>query len=126
MAPEVYRHENYNETVDIYSYSMILYYLFVGRPPWAHLPGDEAVRLAAELGDRPTLPRNMDNRLVALLKDCWDDNPSCRPPFSIILDSLASYVRSVFHVNTNNEVISSTLQYDEHNSLSKRGCCTIM
>jgi serine/threonine protein kinase len=125
MAPEVYRHEDYNETVDIYSFSMILFYLFVGRPPWPHLPGDEAVRKASEEGDRPTLPRDMDQRLVTLLKECWDDNASLRPPFAIILENhLASYVRSVFHHDTNNVVVSATTFEDDQQH--GRCSCNIM
>jgi serine/threonine protein kinase len=42
MAPEVFRHETYNETVDVYSYGMIFFYLLDGRPPWPSL----AVRLS--------------------------------------------------------------------------------
>jgi serine/threonine protein kinase len=34
MAPEVFRHEPYNTKVDVYSYAMILYYLFEGVPPF--------------------------------------------------------------------------------------------
>lgn len=106
MAPEVYRHEHYNETVDIYSYSMILYYLFTGRPPWPNLAGDVAVRLASDDGDRPTLPRDMDHRLQALIKDCWDDNASRRPNFHTILKILSDYSRNVLHQDTNNVVVT--------------------
>lgn len=35
MAPEVFRHENYTEKVDIYSLAGIMYYLFHGIPPFA-------------------------------------------------------------------------------------------
>lgn len=106
MAPEVYRYEPYNETVDIYSYSMILFYLLTGKPPWPHLPGDEAVRLASDDGDRPPLPRDMDLRLQALLKDCWDDNPSRRPNFHVILKILSDYSKHVLHQDTNDVVVT--------------------
>jgi len=102
MAPEVYRHESYNETVDVYSFAMILFYLYVGRPPWPTLPGIEAVRLASEEGDRPNIPRDLDARSVALLKECWHDNPSARPSFEKILDFLSSYASDVFHSDINN------------------------
>jgi serine/threonine protein kinase len=101
MAPEVYRHEDYNETVDIYSYAMILFYLLVGRPPWPTLPGLEAVRKASTEGDRPNIPRDMDIRMQNLLKECWDDNASVRPSFDKILDALNFYSSNVFHTDTN-------------------------
>ena len=31
MAPEVYRHEDYNHKVDVYAYAMILYQMFEGK-----------------------------------------------------------------------------------------------
>lgn len=125
MAPEVYRHEDYNETVDTYSYSMICFYLFVGRPPWPHLAGDEAVRKAADEGDRPNIPRHMDQRLAELLQECWDDNPKLRPSFEVILENhLANYVRSVFHHDTNDVVVSASA-LDAQEKAGKCSC-TIM
>ena len=101
MAPEVYTHKEYNETVDVYSFSMIFFYLLIGRPPWPALPGLEAVRKAALEGDRPTIPRDIDLRLQALLKECWDDNPKVRPPFSKITSILSAYNKDVFKTDTN-------------------------
>ena len=101
MAPEVYRHEEYNETVDVYSFSMIFFYLLIGRPPWPALPGLEAVRKAALEGDRPNIPRDVDVRLQALLKETWDDNPSVRPAFSKISSSLSAYNKDVYKTDTN-------------------------
>lgn len=93
MAPEVYRYENYTETVDVYSYAMILYYLFSGKPPWPTLDGLEAVRRAAKEGDRPLIVRKWDQRLASLLVQCWDENMSLRPSFGKILVILSDYSR---------------------------------
>ena len=93
MAPEVFRHEDYNETVDVYSYAMIVYYLLDGNPPWPTLAGIEAVRRASEEGDRPIIPRNWDQRLISILMECWDENKSARPPFRQILQTLDEYSR---------------------------------
>lgn len=82
--------------MDIYSYAMIFFYLVTGRPPWPTLPGLEAVKRAAEEGDRPNIPRDLDARLQGLLKECWDDNPSVRPPFSQITKTLTQYSQIVF------------------------------
>jgi len=107
MAPEVYLHKDYNETVDVYSYAMILFYLLVGRPPWVQLAGLDAVRKAAEEGDRPTIPRDLDLRLTTLMKECWDDNPSARPPFSRIIQVLSIYSKDSFHVDSNDVITMS-------------------
>ena len=99
MAPEVYRHEDYGETVDIYSYAMIFFYLLDGRPPWPTLNGLEAVRRSSEEGDRPIIPRHWDQRLQAILTECWDENKSARPTFGRILDILDNYSKDVFHTD---------------------------
>ena len=117
MAPEVFRHEKYNETVDIYSFAMILFYLLVGRPPWPTLPGHEAVRLASEKGDRPNIPRDLDVRSVNLLKECWHEDPSARPSFQKILDILHAYMKDVFRSDINNVAIAKSPEL-------KKGACS--
>lgn len=96
MAPEIYRHLDYNETVDVYSYGMILFYLLDGKPPWPTLNGLVAARKASDEGDRPTIPRSWDNRIQVLLQDCWDENPGARPSFSRILQILRQHSRMMF------------------------------
>ena len=39
MAPEIFHHEEYTQTVYVYSYAMIFYYLLRSMPPWAGLSG---------------------------------------------------------------------------------------
>lgn len=117
MAPEVFRHESYTETVDIYSFSMIFYYLLSGRPPWASQNGLKAVTKAAVDGERPNIPREWDERLSALLKQCWDENPKARPSFEKIIKQLGEYSRDVFSIDT--DQIASVAD--------EKGCsCTVM
>ena len=93
MAPEVYRHESYTETVDTYSYAMIFFYLLDGKPPWPSENGVVEVKKASEEGDRPAIPRHWDQRLQNLLQECWSENPQTRPGFSKILHELNHYAR---------------------------------
>mmetsp|Transcript_26936 Transcript_26936/g.56417 ORF Transcript_26936/g.56417 Transcript_26936/m.56417 type:complete len:625 (-) Transcript_26936:390-2264(-) len=88
MAPEIFRHQSYNETVDVYSYGMILFFLLDGKPPWPTENGLVAARKASDEGERPTIPRSWDNTLQGLLRDCWDEHPSSRPSFERILKVL--------------------------------------
>jgi len=101
MAPEVFRHEHYNETVDVYSYGMIFYYLLLGKPPWPKCSGMDAVRKAALEADRPLVPRDLDIRLSSLLQDCWDENSRSRPTFADILEVLEAYSEFRFHQKRN-------------------------
>ena len=93
MAPEVFRHESYDERVDVYSFAMILYNILNGKPPWHTINGLKAVTKASREGERPILQRHWDLRLCNLLKQCWDEAPSNRPSFQVILDILSEYSR---------------------------------
>ena len=53
MAPEVYRHEPYNNKVDVYSFSMIAFQLLEGYPPFWTMDPIQAARRAALEGLRP-------------------------------------------------------------------------
>jgi len=116
MAPEVFRHEEYTETVDIYSFAMIFYYLLSGRPPWETLSGQKVAIKAAIEADRPIVNRAWDSQISNLMQRCWDENPNARPPFSVIMDELNDYSKTVLHVDIDN--ISA--------HKGRRGCgCTI-
>merc|ERR1712232_461542 len=93
MAPEVFRHESYNERVDVYSFAMVFYNILNGKPPWPTINGLKAVKKASNEGDGPILQRNWDIRLCNLLKRCWDEAPSNRPSFQVILEILSEYSR---------------------------------
>jgi len=116
MAPEVYRYEQYTETVDIYSYAMIFYYLLSGSPPWPTLNGIKAVQAAATEGRRPCIPRHWDQRLSSLLQQCWDENPSARPSFELILERLNKYSREVLRMSSNDIAMVNV----------QRKCCNIL
>ncbi|KAL7459144.1 hypothetical protein ACHAWC_010828 [Mediolabrus comicus] len=102
MAPEVFRHEEYSETVDVYSYAMIFYYMLRSIPPWSGLSGVDAATKAAVDGERPIIPRDVDERLSLLLKRCWDENPTARPSFEEIITSLSIYSHDVYKTDTDN------------------------
>lgn len=95
MAPEVFRHEPYGRPVDIYSFAMILYYMLQGESPWPELSGIEACKLAAMEFHRPSLPRCWDTQLIKLIGTCWDADPSVRPSFAAVLESLNEVFKQI-------------------------------
>mmetsp|Transcript_15450 Transcript_15450/g.23381 ORF Transcript_15450/g.23381 Transcript_15450/m.23381 type:complete len:810 (-) Transcript_15450:630-3059(-) len=119
MAPEVFRHEEYSETVDVYSYAMIFYYMLRSIPPWSGLSGVDAATKAAVDGERPLIPRDVDERISTLLKRCWDENPKGRPGFDEIITSLTIYSHDVFHTDTDNP------DWEPHESKCMQGGCVI-
>jgi serine/threonine protein kinase len=53
MAPEVFLHEPYNTSVDVYSFAMICYQLFEGCVPFEGVDALSAARQAALSNLRP-------------------------------------------------------------------------
>ena len=75
MAPEVFRHEQYSEKVDVYSFALILYNMLSGHAPWPDKGGVVAVAGAALRGSRPEIPRHWDETMIALIQSCWVKKP---------------------------------------------------
>lgn len=119
MAPEVFRHEEYSETVDVYSYAMIFYYMLRSIPPWSGLSGVDAATKAAVDGERPLIPRDVDERISTLLKRCWDENPKGRPGFDEIITSLTIYSHDVFKTDNDNP------DWESNNGKCMQGGCVI-
>ena len=94
MAGEVFRHQPYNETVDIYSYGMIFYYILAGVKPWPTLNAVDACVAAALEGRRPYIPRSWNTMLCTLIQGCWNAHPYARPSFKEIIDVLEEYTIS--------------------------------
>ncbi len=65
--------------------------MLAGRPGWQHWSGVEAVRKAATEADKPILNRSWDNQLGGLIQRCWDENPTFKPPFSVIIQEIEDY-----------------------------------
>ena len=89
MAPEVFKHESYDEKVDVFSYSLIVYWLFTGLRPFVHLRDPvAAVRYSALEQGRPPLGILKWESMRELLKRCWAQLADDRPQFSDVLESL--------------------------------------
>ena len=103
MAPEVFRHEEYTEKVDVYSWSMILYNMLTGYSPFPFLDGLSACKAAAMQGERPIIPGSLAPGLRELLCTTWNGIASERPPFSAVLETLNAVHVTAFKVTVEHE-----------------------
>lgn len=90
MAPEVFTGTNYDEMVDVYSYSMIMFEIICREIPFEEEEPANVGNLILS-GQRPDLdavppdcPKQMRNLMVA----GWKPNPRERPPFRLIVKEL--------------------------------------
>ncbi|CAE8702025.1 unnamed protein product, partial [Polarella glacialis] len=95
MAPEVVRHEEYTDRIDIFSFGLIIYFMCTGRQPFYEYCGQdpEQVLLAYLRGEepRPPLPDSVATKsLRRLMNDCWHVLPAQRPSAEECTDRLAA------------------------------------
>jgi len=88
LAPEAFKDEPYNEKVDVFSFGNVLLEISSNSQPFSQLTPKEAVRLSALQGMRPPLPPHIPEDLRTLISLCWHADPSIRPSFSIVIESL--------------------------------------
>jgi len=90
MAPEVHTGTKYDEKVDVYSYSMILFEIICREIPFEE-EEPAAVGGLTVSGVRPDLeaiPPDCPEALKDLMIVCWTPNPAKRPAFDEILGVL--------------------------------------
>jgi len=98
MAPEMLNsHAKYDEKVDTYSYAIILYEILCRKIPFEEVDPSQILRLVSD-GIRPDmamLPDDCPTQLRAMMKLCWDQDPSRRPTFETIAPILANIAQEL-------------------------------
>ena len=84
-----------DKKIDVYSYAITMFEAITQSSAWQNWERDEVVRTVINFGrpqfpDRVRAPDDMlGQKLVDLVQECWDDEPSRRPSFDLINSSLA-------------------------------------
>lgn len=123
MAPEVFRGQKYNQSVDVFSFGMVFYelmrkYLLLC---FVYLEGSmDEVEIYAETvaeGFRPPVPKAWPEEVKVLIRQCWSGIPSKRPSMREIVGRLEEMCNSSIFLN----------EPESTNQVSKKcGCfCTI-
>ncbi|KAJ1405408.1 Serine-threonine/tyrosine-protein kinase, catalytic domain [Sesbania bispinosa] len=95
VAPEIYKDEVFDRSVDAYSFGLIVYEMIEGMQPLHPKPAEEAVKLLCLEGKRPLFKiktKNYPPDLKELIEECWDPEPVVRPTFSQVIVRLDKIV----------------------------------
>ncbi|EXX67776.1 Sps1p [Rhizophagus irregularis DAOM 197198w] len=92
MAPEVLRGKSYTPASDIYSFSMIMWELTSGIPPFNNRAHDIQLSLGICKGERPEIIENTPQCYVDLMKKCWNEDSSKRPFSKEVLNIIKKWI----------------------------------
>ena len=88
IAPEIVRGEKFNESSDVFSFSIVIWELLAWQEPY---PGEDPTVVMAKVAQfsyRPKRDRSWPLALNKLMKRCWHSSMNSRPTFAIIRDEL--------------------------------------
>lgn len=88
MAPEVALGKPYNQTCDVYSWSMIMWFILALEPPYGFYTEDMIRDRVHKRGSRPSIFKSWSLPIGDLMKRAWDTDISMRPSFSEIVAAL--------------------------------------
>jgi serine/threonine protein kinase len=87
MAPEVCLNQPYDETADVYSFSVLLWQIIAMKDPYEGLSDQDVERKVLYAGYRPKIDPQWSNALRRLMQDCFASNPR-RPHMDVVCDVL--------------------------------------
>ncbi|KAG1367785.1 integrin-linked protein kinase 1 [Cocos nucifera] len=99
VAPEVFRNEEYDMKVDVFSFSLILQEMIEGCSPFSHIQDNEVPKAYASK-ERPSFrasPKLYACGLKELIEQCWSENPADRPAFREIIVRLTIIQAHIAH-----------------------------
>ncbi|KZV52596.1 hypothetical protein F511_24793 [Dorcoceras hygrometricum] len=88
MAPEIYKDEIFDRSVDVHSFGLILYEMMEGTPLLVSKSPEEAAKLICLDEMRPTFKtksKSFPPELRELIEECWHPDCVVRPTFSEII-----------------------------------------
>ncbi|PIA29590.1 hypothetical protein AQUCO_05800018v1 [Aquilegia coerulea] len=98
VAPEIYKDEIFDRSIDAFSFGLILYEMIEGAPPFHPKPPEEVAKLICIEGTRPPFKliksKGYPTDLKELIEECWDPAPVVRPTFSEVIVRLDKIVSS--------------------------------
>ncbi|EXX74569.1 Cmk1p [Rhizophagus irregularis DAOM 197198w] len=111
MAPEVLRGKSYTPASDIYSFSMIMWELTSGIPPFNDRAHDIQLSLGICKGERPEIIENTPQCYVDLMKRCWNEDPLKRPSSKEVLEIIKKWIFHSYNNEASEELQSNIMEF---------------
>ncbi|EIM89601.1 kinase-like protein, partial [Stereum hirsutum FP-91666 SS1] len=92
MAPECLSGTRAKKSSDVYSFAITAWEIFSGEVPFFGIYEPLLAKAVVDNGERPKRPGRLDKEendsLWKLMESCWDGDPSARPSFVSIQDTM--------------------------------------
>lgn len=89
MAPEVVLCKYYGKPADVYSFSILLWEILSLNQPFKGFDYEKHAKTVVVKKKRPAIKKDWPAIIQMTIKEGWDHNPTNRPPFTQICDSLS-------------------------------------
>lgn len=93
MAPEVVLGRSYNQSVDAYSFGILIWQVATGKVPFRDMGKKPYFDRVVVGGQRPKLDPAWPTAFANLLKACWHEDKNLRPSFQKISNDLDLMIR---------------------------------
>jgi serine/threonine protein kinase len=88
MAPEVGLQQPYNLKADVYSWSMLMWYILALEPPMGMYSQKMFIERVFSKGYRPAIKETWPEELSDLMRSCWSEHIDERPSFKEVMKVL--------------------------------------
>jgi serine/threonine protein kinase len=124
MAPEILRGKSYTSASDIYSFSIIMWELTSGIPPFNNRAHDIQLSLSICKGERPEIIENTPQCYVDLMKKCWNEDLLKRPSTSEVKKFIENWIFRPLNGEFNEVLKSNIMEFINapigHNNLATK------
>lgn len=93
MAPEVGLRKPYNQKADVYSWSMLMWYILALEPPLGMYTPRMFLDRVFQRGYRPAIKEKWPEELKSLIRQSWDEKIEVRPDFEEIKHRLREFTK---------------------------------
>ncbi|KAH3745649.1 hypothetical protein Pelo_12943 [Pelomyxa schiedti] len=93
QAPEYFTTKMYNTKVDVYSYGMCLWQMWVREEPWSSAVVWDIPNIVST-GARPEVPRDCPIKYSQLMQQCWAQQQDVRPEFDDIIQIISDLLQA--------------------------------
>lgn len=91
-APEIWKGEDYDTSVDVYAFGLLMYEVVTGIPPFSELGNINKARFRTRIVKnqyRPPFETPIKESIKEIIEKCWSNNPFERPTFEELYNALS-------------------------------------